>query len=275
MSNVMFDKHSADSLGDVSHIGNVKSENRTSGSSENIANSQEYHFHSTIQHLEDGLQEQWKEQNRNMNKNRENAVSSMTDAKFRKLVTTMVFPVMYSIAIYIVAILLTPLLFAIKSDNNLFEYLGFIIGVFLFLNIFFDAYVIYRSRKYVIEKVTNKYYKILHSSWKTYEALAIFVTVIVVVFAVFFMNENYTLQTSVNMLNNIFAKIDLMIFRDVLLIVVSVYFLTYYLFVFKIGKKAIEQQRKSIIEARSSSEHNADVAEAMLSGKIGNFENEI
>lgn len=271
-SNVMYDGHGVESLGDMHQYGNINTE-KAQKAKENLANSQDYHFHATIQHLEDGLQEQWKEQNRNMNKNRTNPVSSMSDAKFRKLVTTMFVPVSYNTLNIMAIFFIAPLFFAFKSEGNLINLIGAGFIFILLANILFDAFVIYRARKYVIEKVTNKYYKILKSSWRSYEIIAVMLATGVVILAgLIFAHPDFT--TSIDKLNKLLSLFNIAGYAIYSIGIVLAYFVLYTMFVMKIAKDARGKQIESIKEARSGSEHNADVAQSIMDGTLGDFEND-
>lgn len=271
-SNVMYDGHGVDSLGDMHQYGNINTEKKDT-KKENIANSADYHFHSTIQHLEDGLQEQWKEQNRNMNKNRSNPVSSMTDAKFRKLITSMMFPVSYNMVCIAAMFFITPLFFAFRTHGHIAKLIGVAFMIILIANVFFDAFVIYRAKKYVIEKVTNKYYKVLRGSWRSFEILTIMLSIGIFIIAGFFYSHP-ELTSSIKAVNKIIGFFDLENYAVYSIGIVAFYFVAYYLFVSKIEKEAEIKQHESIKEARSSSEHNADVAQSILDGSLGDFEDD-
>lgn len=275
MSNVVYDKHDANSLGDVSHaLKDLEPANwgKNKGN-EDLINNHDYHFHSTIQIIEDGLQEQWKEQNKNINQNRENPVSSMTDAKFRKLYTTMVFPYVYNLLTVIFLFMFVPLLFSINIESDVFNYMGIAVATGMFASVIFDAYVIYRSKKYVIEKVTNRYHKILRKTWRSFEYSAIFIVcVLYSQLYTFFYTDAYNIEFTNRILKRIISYINfenyLYSFIMLTLSCIALYSLLAYRFI-RVAKK---EQRKSVIEARSASEHNADVAQSIMSGKIDDFE---
>jgi hypothetical protein len=274
-SNVVYDGHSAESLGDVSHIGNVGSGNGGgSGGDKDLAKSHSYHFKETIQIIEDGLQEAWKEQNKNINKNREHNVSSLTDAKFRKLATTMMFPVSQAILTFLGLIFGVPLLLSIYSKSNGFIYGGIAIGLLLLCSILFDAYIIYRSRKYVVEAVTNRYYKIVKNSWKAYESFSLLCLVLILVMASYFIStEAYSqFHFDAKILNKILSFFDFSKYFVYMIFVGIIYFFTYYMFVYKLSIEAQKAQRISIIEARSASEINADVASEIFNDTLDDFE---
>lgn len=231
-------------------------------------NSKKYHFHSTIQEIEDGIYEQFKEQNKNLNKDRETAISSISDAMYRKLYTAMFFPVLTDILIVFSIYLFVPLLLSVKVYSTVFSTIGIFLFIFLFCNILFDGYVVYRIKKYVIEKVTKRYYQVVKTSWRGFEGLMI-------ILSIFFLSSSMYLEffnnfENMEINNKIFQKIvnvlDLNILMHVNLILVPITLVFYYLFINVINKKAEKQQRTAIIEARKGSEHNADVAESILDG---------
>lgn len=271
MSSVVHGSHGMHSDGDLVNAFNL-SKHKKDKNGDNLANSNDYHFHSTIQHLEDGLQEQFKEQNRNMNKDRENPISSMTDAKFRKLVTTMSFPVFYNIFTMLLFFSVVPLMLSVKKEIPVVDYIAYTLGALLFLNILFDAYVIYRSRKYVIEKVTSRYFGILKNSWRAYESFTILVSIVIIGY--FFLDGGKTLNSldfGTKLLTKIFSIFDFQKFSLYAVLVVVLYLILYYLFIFKINRTAKKEQRISVIESKSSSEHNADVASQIMDGTIDEF----
>jgi hypothetical protein len=150
LSNVVYDSHSAASVGDISHWGNVGGGNGGGNKDKKhheIINDHDYHFKVTIQLLEDGIQKLWKEQNKDINKNREIATSSMTDAGFRKLYTTMMFPLSYNILTFVFLMLGVPFFFSNHYQGSGLFYTGIIVGFLCFASILFDAYVIYRARR--------------------------------------------------------------------------------------------------------------------------------
>ena len=271
MSNVVFDRHSVESVGDISHIGNIKSSSNGKTSGDDFVNSKEYHFHSTIQHIEDGLIEQWKEQNKNMNQNRETVVSSLTDAKFRKLGTTMVFPIFYNLGSLILLLSIVPLFFAFKSESNLMASIGTILGIGLFFNILFDAFIIYRVRKYVIESVTNRYYAIIKRAWRSFEIFSFLIGIVLVYLILFHFNTGINLN--VKILNKLFSHFDISTYKIMFALILITTFAIYSITMFMLFKKSIIEQRQSLIESRSGSEHNVDVAEKILNGTLDDFDN--
>lgn len=274
MSNVVYDSHSASSLGDVSQKGTVTVEKRSFGKQdENVINTHDYHFHVKIQLIEDGLQELWKEQNRDTNKNREIDVSSMTDARFRKLGTIMMFPVAYNILSVIIIFLFVPLLFAYKQETNYSVIVGLTIALLCFASICFDMYVMYRSRRYVIEKVTNRYYKVIKNAWQAFESITFMLYIILASYATYLIFTNkYNFSSDIKLFNTFLNKFDFLNYFIYVISIGIIYFIAYYLLAYKVSVKAHKEQRRAVIEARTSSEINADVAKDILDDTIGDFE---
>ncbi len=130
---------------------NSGSSNSGSSESKDIGiNSKKYHFHSTIQEIEDGIYQQFLEQNKNLNKDRETAISWISDAMYRKLYTAMFLPVLSNILIVFAICFFVPILLSIKSYSSVFNAFGIFLFIFLFCNILFDSYVVSRLRKFVI-----------------------------------------------------------------------------------------------------------------------------
>jgi hypothetical protein len=75
-------------------------------------------------------------------------------------------------------------------------------------------------------------------------------------------------------MNKLFSYFDLKIYKFTFTTISILYFFIYFTITKMVSKKAIKEQRRSVIEARSGSEHNADVAGAILNGTLGDFENE-
>lgn len=259
-------------LGDFGQIGNGSNSNQNNPKDNHVDGS-DYHFHATMQQLEDGIQRQWQEQNKPINKDRTNLISGMTDAMYRKLYTTMATPVATNIFLVVVMLFITPLFFAFKSDNEYAFYIGTSVVLIIFANVLFDAMVIYRIRKYVIEQVTNKYYKILKKSWRGFELMFFtFVSLAIFVSIYNFAVNKIVIESKGKWTEKFMSYFELQEYFTSLFVLSVVSFAFYVLFVRNIGKKAIKQQRISIIESRVGSEHNAEVADQMLSGKIADFE---
>jgi hypothetical protein len=155
-----------------------------------------------------------------------------------------------------------------------FTTLGVILSMALLFSICFDAYVIYRSRKYVIEKVTSRYYKILKKGWRTFEVLAVIITLVITVFLISMIEHFFYFETSINLLNKFINQFDYEVYRFASFIIMFISFPFYILFVMNVSRKAAIANKKSIMEARSASEHNADVASQVINDTLGDFEDE-
>jgi hypothetical protein len=253
------------SYGDIENFASSKARNEKKDFG---INSKKYHFHATVQELEDGIYEQFKEQNRNFNKGREVMISSVSDAMYRKLYTSMIYPIMLNTFFLISVYLFVPLILSINIFTNYFTYLALFLGLFFILNIYFDAYVVYRIRKYVIEQVTKKYYLIIKNSWKSFEFVLIFISTFFFCFSIYY--TFYTTIPQIDLQNKYIIKF-ISYFDLSRLIEINIYFVPinlslYMLFIKIIDKKAEIIQKTAIIESRKNSEHNADVAEALLNG---------
>lgn len=273
-------EHNAASTTHVNHDHIFQSKNggsSNSGSSEpkDIGiNSKKYHFHSTIQEIEDGIYQQFLEQNKNLNKDRETAISSISDAMYRKLYTAMFFPVLSDILIVFAIYFIVPVLLSIKAYSTVFNAIGVFLFIFLFCNILFDSYVVYRIRKFVIEKVTKRYYQVVKTSWRGFEGLFIMLSIFFVSTSLYleFFNNFENMEIKSKLLQKIVNSLDLNILMHVNIVLVPLTVSIYYIFVKFIDNKAIKEQKNSIIDSRKGSEHNADVAESILDGSYLNIE---
>lgn len=276
---VVHANHGVHKDGDFSSYGEIgqNSNGSTQNTDEFGINSKNYHFHKRIQELEDGLYEQFKEQNKNFNKDREIEVSSITPAMYRKLLTTMVSPVLMNIMLFITLIFINPIFYSIDSTKKYFLYGFIIIGLILFFNILFDAYVIYKMRKYVIEKVTNKYYVTIKKSWNVFELVMYATSITAFIGSIYLLLNPIDLQTLFE--HKMIDKVLSYIVFEKYLIATSVSSFTvlvmYVLFTKFVENGARKEQKTAIIESRKGSEHNADVAENIMSGKLHEFEEEI
>lgn len=248
---------------------NSGSSNSGSSESKDIGiNSKKYHFHSTIQEIEDGIYQQFLEQNKNLNKDRETAISSISDAMYRKLYTAMFLPVLSNILIVFAIYFFVPILLSIKSYSSVFNALGIFLFIFLFCNILFDGYVVYRIRKFVIEKVTKRYFQVVKTSWRGFEGLFILLSIFFMCSSLYFefFNNFENMEIKIKLLQKIVNSIDLNILMYVNIILVPLTVIIYYIFVRFVNNKAMKEQKISIIDSRKGSEHNAEVAESILDG---------
>lgn len=267
--------HDKYQVGDFSHYGDPSNygNNKSSGSSKNNGiNSDDYHFHDKIQKIEDGIIEQWKEQNKAFNKNRSQPISSISDAKYRKLYTTMIGPVSANMAWGFLLVFVVPIFFSLQSEIPYVKPIGIFVGFLLAVNILFDAMIIYRIRKYVIEKVTNKYYQIIRQSWKSFEFIFIVMQLFAVIAAIYFLINPFVIQIDNKNLSRLLGYFSFDKYFISLLITSIITFLIYLIFIVLINLKAIKLQKIAIIESRRNSEYNADVAEQLLNGTLGDFE---
>lgn len=233
-------------------------------------NSKQYHFHVIIQELEDGIIELWKEQNKNFNKDRELQASSLSDAKFRKIYTTMITPVFKNVLFVICLYLFIPLLFSVnipKINNVYIDYIAVFTGIVLLSNYLFDGYIVYRIRRYVIEQVTKNYYMIIKKTWKSFEFLLIVLSLFFFAISLYY---NFYTVLEINVENKYLVKLisyfDLSKLLEINLYLVPINLALYFLFVRIIDNKSAKIQKIAIIESRKNSEHNADVAESLLDG---------
>lgn len=264
--------HGVHKVGDLSSYGDPN--NFVGGAAKEARdygiNSKKYHFHATIQELEDGIIEQWKEQNKNFNKDRELTASSISDATYRKIYTTMVAPVMKNIMFVIGLYILVPILISLnlpKINHVYIHYLAIFLAMFFVSNYLFDGYIVYRIRRYVIEQVTKNYYTIIKRTWKSFEFLLIFCSLFFLSISVYY---NFFEVLELNISNKYLVKLllyfDLNKLLEVNLYLVPINLIIYYVFTRSIDKKSAKIQKTAIIESRKNSEHNADVAESILNG---------
>ena len=266
------DKHQ---LGDFSHYGDPArfgNSGNSGGKKNSGINSDDYHFHDKIQKLEDGIIEQWKEQNKSFNKNRTQPISSISDAKYRKLYTSMIGPVSANMAWGFILIFIVPLFFSLQNDLPYVKPIGIFVCFVLFINILFDAMIIYRVRKYVIEKVTNKYYQIIRQSWKSFEFIFVVMQIFAIIASIYFMFNPLIIQLENKHITKMLSYFSTEKYFLSLLITSIVSFFIYFAFIILVNLKAIKLQKIAIIESRRNSEYNADVAEQMLNGTLGDFE---
>jgi len=268
--------HGAGMDGDLSSYGHMSGNSSSSNTpthGRDGIDSHEYHFHSTIQKLEDGIQELWKENNKPINSDRTNLISSMSDAMFRKLVTTMVKPVVINLVYIMLMLFISPLFFSFKTEKPFVLYGGIALALFIFANILFDAMIIYKIRKYVIEAVTNKYYSSLKSSWRTFEILFFSLCLAAIGFSTYYLFiTQQQLNTNSTLITKLTKHFDLHVYGVSLIITSVIAMIVYSIFTIVIGSKAKVLQKASIIESRAGSEHNAEVAEKILDGSLYDFE---
>jgi diphthamide biosynthesis methyltransferase len=126
----------------------------------------------------------------------------------------------------------------------------------------------------VIESVTNRYYSIIRKAWRSYEFFSIITIAILLYIVSFHLNSDLLIIENSKIMNKLFSYFDLKIYKFTFTTISILYFFIYFTITKMVSKKAIKEQRRSVIEARSGSEHNADVAGAILNGTLGDFENE-
>jgi heme/copper-type cytochrome/quinol oxidase subunit 2 len=114
----------------------------------------------------------------------------------------------------------------------------------------------------------------MKNSWKGYESFSLVALFILIAMSVYMLIQgNFSFfEPEVKFLKSVVDFIDFQKYFIAIILIGVFYFFMYYIAVYKFSMKAQKEQRQAIIDARTISEINADVAGDIMNDTLDDFE---